>query len=250
MNFGIVIIGSELLTGKRRDGHLQAVIERLHVRRHELGWVRIIGDEPAFITQTLRETAQETVPVFVFGGIGATPDDHTRRCAAEAFDLPLIQHPEAAQILTERYGERVQPQRILMANLPQHCTLIPNPVGTAPGFRVARHHFLPGFPEMAWPMLETVLDNDFPADTSAPPTVERLLRVIGTSEGDMVPLMEKIIADHPQVALSCLPQMAKPELIVEFGLRGSEPSAQAALEDLRTELTNANIRHEPLPAID
>ncbi len=66
--------------------------------------------------------------VFVFGGIGATPDDHTRQCAADAAGLALVRHPRGAAIIEKRFGREAYPQRIHMAHLPSGCALIPNPV--------------------------------------------------------------------------------------------------------------------------
>jgi len=89
--FGAFIIGDELLSGKRQDKHLPRLIEMLAVRGLELSWVRVLGDQPALLTQHLRESFASGHIVFSFGGIGATPDDRTRQCVAEALGLPLVE---------------------------------------------------------------------------------------------------------------------------------------------------------------
>src|SRR5205823_6527501 len=82
MAIGLIIIGDEILSGKRSDKHLPKVIELLAERGLQLAWAEVVGDDPVRITQTLRRTLAGPDIVFCSGGIGATPDDHTRQCAA------------------------------------------------------------------------------------------------------------------------------------------------------------------------
>src|SRR6266705_2920972 len=158
MGIGAIIIGDEILRGKRDDQHFAKLIGILAVRGLKLDWCEYLGAEPGLITQTLQRTLRSGDIVFSFGGIGATPDDHTRQCAAAAAGVPLIRHPEAAAEIEARFGEAAYPKRILMADLPQGSRIIPNPYNRIPGFSIKDHHFLPGFPEMAWPMMEWVLE--------------------------------------------------------------------------------------------
>ena len=82
MNFGLLIIGDEILSGKRQDKHLPKVIELLAARGLALSWARYVGDDPARITADLKDAFCSGDVVFSCGGIGATPDDHTRQCAS------------------------------------------------------------------------------------------------------------------------------------------------------------------------
>jgi len=84
VNFGLIVIGDEILSGRRRDRHVEFFRGLLAGHGHALHWVQILPDDPALLTGRLRQTMDEGKPVFSCGGIGATPDDHTRRCAAEA----------------------------------------------------------------------------------------------------------------------------------------------------------------------
>jgi molybdopterin-biosynthesis enzyme MoeA-like protein len=102
MNFGLVVIGDEILSGKRQDKHLAKVIELLGARGLELTWARYAGDDRTQITPVLREAFASGDVVFSCGGIGATPDDHTRQCAAAALDLPLVLHAGARDLIIER----------------------------------------------------------------------------------------------------------------------------------------------------
>jgi molybdopterin-biosynthesis enzyme MoeA-like protein len=162
MNFGALIIGDEILSGKRQDKHFAKVIEVLKGRGLALAWAEYLGDDPQRIVATLKRTFATDDIVFSFGGIGATPDDHTRLCAAAAAGVPLARHPEAVAQIEARFGKDAYPKRILMAEFPLGAATVPNPYNRISGFTWKQHYFLPGFPEMAWPMMEWVLDTLYP----------------------------------------------------------------------------------------
>lgn len=106
MQIGGLIIGDELLSGKRRDKHMDFLISVLARRGLELSFVRFVGDDPGLLTESLRQTLDSQALIFSFGGIGATPDDRTRQCFARAANVELGLHPEAVAILEERFGEQ------------------------------------------------------------------------------------------------------------------------------------------------
>ena len=122
-----------------------------------LDWARYEGDDRDALTAALRETFARGDIVFGFGGVGATPDDHTRQAAAAALGVPLERHPEAVAAIEAQFGAAAYPHRVLMAEFPAGATIIPNPVNRVASFSVRDHHFFPGFPQMAWPMLDWVL---------------------------------------------------------------------------------------------
>ncbi len=92
MRVGAIIIGEEIIRGKREDKHFTKVISILGSRGMRLHWCEYLGDMPDLITATLKRTFASGDLVFSFGGIGATPDDHTRQCAADALGLELVLH--------------------------------------------------------------------------------------------------------------------------------------------------------------
>src|SRR5260370_22396470 len=117
--FGAFIIGDEILVGKRQDKHLGFLIGALAKRGLRLGWAHYLGDDPARLTEALRRTFVASDVVFSFGGIGATPDDHTRQCAASALGRPLALHPEAEREIPARFpGREVPPHRPAMGAVP------------------------------------------------------------------------------------------------------------------------------------
>ncbi len=169
--FGLIIVGDEILSGKRADKHMPKVIELLGERGLSLDYAECLGDSPERITATLRRAFASGDAVFSCGGIGATPDDHTRQCAARALGIALELHPQAEQLIRERMQDIAREQgttyepdrpdnvhRLNMGVFPQGARLIPNPYNKIPGFSCAGSgagavHFVPGFPVMAWPMI-------------------------------------------------------------------------------------------------
>ena len=137
---GIValIIGDELLTGKRQDKHLPHLIETVRARGREIDEVHYLGDDRARLIAFLRATFARDDLVFSFGGIGATPDDHTRQAAAAALGVPLVAHPEAVAFIEKRFGEAAYPHRVLMAEFPAGAAIIPNPVNNVAAFSMTR----------------------------------------------------------------------------------------------------------------
>jgi molybdopterin-biosynthesis enzyme MoeA-like protein len=234
MNIGILIIGDEILSGKRKDSHFAHVVEALAKRGLELAWCRIVGDVPARIVQNLRETYASGDLVFSFGGIGATPDDHTRQCAAAAADVALQRHPDAVREIEAQFGSDAYPRRILMADLPAGSVIIPNPVNRVPGFALQHHHFLPGFPQMAWPMMEWVLDTHYPDLRNLAPESEEIFTVLDVSESFLLDLMNEFVARYPDVRFSSLPHLgADGERRIEFGVKGQRTQVVEALSFLQ-----------------
>lgn len=246
MNFGALIIGDEILSGKRQDKHMQHVIEALRARGLELSWVEYLGDVPAKILSTLQRTLASDDIVFSFGGIGATPDDHTRWIAAQAAGRAYEPHPEALTLIETEFGADAYPNRVRMADLPAGCSLIPNPVNRIPGFSISRHHFFPGFPSMAWPMLDWVLDTHYPQLQNTAPKIELRLYVPNAREGNLIQTMEALVDQFPALRFSSLPSFGSDTVPrhIEFGLTGSEPDARAAMEWLKQALASQGYSFE------
>ena len=245
---GALIIGDEILSGKRADRHLAHVIETLGARGLTLAWARYEGDDRARLTAALRESFARGDIVFAFGGVGATPDDHTRQAAAAARGVPLVRHPEALAEIEARFGAEAYPNRVLMADFPAGSTIIPNPVNRIAAFSLDDHHFLPGFPQMAWPMLDWVLSTRYPT-LAAPPSAERAIVVYGAGESQLLPVMDENVARFRAVKLFCLPSfMADGSRRLELGVRGDPREVEAALAHLIAGVEAGGFRWEPLAA--
>lgn len=232
---GVIIIGDEILSGRRADKHLARAIDMLGARGMHLSWARYLGDEPERITQELRAACASGDLVFSFGGIGATPDDHTRACAAQALGRPLELHPQARELILERVrdmaNENNQPfepthpdteRRLDMGRFPAGASIIPNPFNKIPGFSVDHVHFVPGFPVMAWPMVEWVLDTHYAHLHGKKAWAERAIIVFGAMEATLTPLMVDIEARFAGIKVFSLPSVDHPQWgrHIELGVKG------------------------------
>ena len=233
--FGAFIIGDELLVGKRQDKHLPFVIEALAKRGLRLSWAHYLGDEPPRITAALKQSLASQDVVFSFGGIGATPDDHTRQCAAAALNVALRIHPDAEREIRARFGGEVTPQRLQMGEFPVGSAIIPNPVNRIPGFSLRDHHFVPGFPQMAWPMVEWVLDTKYRDRFNAQAWKEQSILVFEAGESQLIPAMQAVEASYKGVKVFSLPSMGQDgsRIHVELGVRGDPAQVEPAMQQLR-----------------
>jgi molybdopterin-biosynthesis enzyme MoeA-like protein len=261
MNFGLIIVGDEILSGKRQDKHLPKVIELLAARGLALSWARYAGDDRSLITPLLRDAFASGDVVFSCGGIGATPDDHTRQCAAAALGVPLVLHPGARELIRERMrdvaaeqGLPFEPERadnlhrLNMGLFPAGASLIPNPYNKIPGFSVASVHFLPGFPVMAWPMIEWVLDTLYRPSFGQGLQRERSVIVYGSMEATLTPLMEEVerrFAGVRVFSLPCVDEQHAHGRHIELGVKGPEGLADDAFVVLRQGLEALSARCGP-----
>lgn len=243
MTIGLIIIGDEILSGKRADKHLPKVIALLGARGLALGWARYVGDDPVRITADLAHAFASGDVVFSCGGIGATPDDHTRQAAAAALGVPLALHPEARDLIVERMRETAAEQgvvfeperhdnvhRLNMGVFPEGARIIPNPYNKIAGFSVGHVHFVPGFPVMAWPMIESVLDQQYADLHGSGAQAERSVIVFGAMEAALTPLMERVESGFDGVRVFSLPSVDHPEYgrHIELGVKGPPGRLAAA----------------------
>jgi molybdopterin-biosynthesis enzyme MoeA-like protein len=240
-SFGLIIVGDEILSGKRQDKHLPKIIELLAARGIALDWAEYVGDSPERITATLKRAFASGDIVFSTGGIGATPDDHTRQCAAKALGVALALHPEAEVLIRQRMQDIAKEQgtqylpdapdnihRLNMGTLPVTAQIIPNPYNKIPGFTcrasgVGAVHFVPGFPVMAWPMVEWVLDTIYPHLHRKQANVEKSVIVFGAMEAALTPLMLRLETDFSGIKVFSLPSVDHPQYgrHIELGVKGS-----------------------------
>jgi molybdopterin-biosynthesis enzyme MoeA-like protein len=298
-HFGLIIIGDEILSGKRADKHLPKTIELLAARGLQLSFAEYVGDDPARITATLARAfagARESGDVvFSYGGIGATPDDHTRQCAAKAWGRELVLHPEAKLLIEERMRDVAKEQgvpfepdrpdnrhRLNMGLFPQGAQIIPNPYNKIPGFsclvdssiqpgprkglrpaagaaapsggsephEVGERggiHFVPGFPVMAWPMIEWVLDEKYAHLHQKSAYTEKSVIVMGSMEATLTPLMLAIEEAHRDVKVFSLPSVDHPEYgrHIELGVKGSPEGVNRAFPAMLAGLHQFNLKLGP-----
>ena len=256
MAIGLIIIGDEILSGRRVDQHFSKVVQLLAARGLKLDWAEVLGDDPARIVATLQRTFATDDIVFCCGGIGATPDDHTRQAAADALGLPLVLHQQGKKNIEQRIvqmGEEAgQPadlntpenlHRLKMAEFAEGAALIPNAYNNIAGFSLHQHYFVPGFPVMAWPMIEWVLDNQYANLFNREPHLEQSVLVYEAAESALTPLMVALEQQYPRVKVFSLPSVgdATTRRHIELGVKGEPAQTLEAFQQLRAELTRLNV---------
>ena len=291
MNVGLIIIGDEILSGKRADKHLTKAIEILGQRGLQVAYADYVGDDPQRITRTLSRAFESGDVVFSFGGIGATPDDHTRQCAANALGVDLALHPQARDLILERMQDVAREQglpydpdrsenqhRLNMGMFPIGAEIIPNPFNKIAGFscrgahgdinspqgrpkgnsppwgaatreaaeRGGHIHFVPGFPVMAWPMMEWVLDTYYADHFRRGAWQEQSVIVFGAMEATLTPLMESIERDFA-VKVFSLPSVDHPTYgrHIELGVKGTPEAVATAYPSLLQGLHRFGVQLGP-----
>lgn len=254
--FGLIIVGDEILSGRRKDQHFDKVLELLGRRGLRLSWCWLVGDGFDDLVAAYQRSLASGDIVFSCGGIGATPDDKTRQAVAAALGVPLALHPLARDLITEHAqamaaagrgtGDMATPEnqrRLQMGEFPQGAEIVHNPYNRIPGFWVRDHTFVPGFPVMAWPMIEQVLDSRYVALHHGQPHAEHSIVVFGLSESQIIPLMQAIDARWPGVSSFSLPSAGtggKPS--IELGVKGDPVAAADAFAYLRDDVARLGGR--------
>ncbi len=238
---GLLIIGDELLLGRRTDKHFPWALAYFAAIGVDLRWVSYVGDDEALLIETFQAITGRGEVCFSFGGIGATPDDLTRQAMAAAHDRVLVRHPEAARMIEEQFGREAYPNRILMAELPEGAALIPNAFNNIPGFSLGTIFCLPGFPEMAWPMLEWVMATRF--KTSIGPRHRfAAVAVADVRESELIGLLEEVQRRFADIKVSSLPRFPQDgRWLVEIGVRGADEPVGRTMAWLRRELEKRGL---------
>ena len=246
--FNLIIIGDEILHGSRQDKHFAFFKSLLESHGLKLNQVQYLPDEPDLLVKQLRRSFSDGLPTFVTGGIGSTPDDHTRQAAAAALDLPVVRHPEAAKFIegvTRKRGEPLDSpehaQRLKMADFPEGAELVPNPFNNIAGFSIREHYFFPGFPVMAHPMAEWVLETYYADRFNQTERDSRSVYVFDQPESRITPIMEHLERTYAGIRSYSLPTVGRTDSDgrytpphIEFGIKAEGEACRlldAAWED-------------------
>jgi molybdopterin-biosynthesis enzyme MoeA-like protein len=262
--FSLIIVGDEILSGKRVDKHMSKVIELLSARGLMLSQVQVIGDSPKRITKALEQAFATPGVHFSCGGIGATPDDHTRQCAALALGRDLSLHPQAEVLIRERMKDIAKENntqyipdhpdnihRLNMGVFPLGSELIHNPYNKIPGFTcLGEHgvvHFVPGFPVMAWPMIESILDTKYAQFHQMNKTTEMSMILYGSMEAALTPYMQQIEESFPGIKVFSLPSVDHPVhgKHIELGVKGASPLVEQAYQSLKQSMIEFGAKMGP-----
>lgn len=248
--FGLVIVGDEILSGRRTDKHLSNAIEMADLRGFSVDWCRIVSDDMDLLINTYKESLADGRFVLSTGGIGGTPDDLTRHAISKALGVEVVRHPEGLKLLeqfAEQRKRQLKAEHYRMIEFPEGSTLIPNPVNGIPGFSIGNHHFVPGFPEMAKPMMEWVLDNHY-QDLGNKDYIEQAFLLKNTIESLIIPLMEDLLEKYSDVKVFSLPILQHDDPRIELGVKGDPSQVELAMAEIHQFTVDHRIVYDKLEA--
>jgi len=152
-------------------------------------------------------------------------------------------HPDAEREIRARFGGEVTPQRLMMGEFPEGSQIIPNPVNRIPGFSLGDHHFVPGFPQMAWPMVEWILDSRYKKLFNSERWEEASILVFEAGESQLIPAMREVEAGFKGIKVFSLPSMGADgsRIHVELGVRGDPAQVKDAMDALRHAVKQAGF---------
>lgn len=228
MKVEIITIGDELTSGSSQDTNATFIAHQLHTIGIEVVKITTVGDDTEKIVDALRNVQQKVSYVIVTGGLGPTVDDITAKAAAEALRRKLVLNKLALKAIEERfmkYGREMSPNNVKQAYLPSDSTIVPNPIGTACGFYLARSNtlffFLPGVPGEMKRMVEEsvipIIKKEQPETTIVSSCV---LKVFGKSESYCDQVLSDLIKSEKEVAFAFLPHY--PEISLKLTMRGKD----------------------------
>lgn len=215
-------IGDELLSGEITDTNAAFIADRLVANGLRSGWHLQVGDSERDIEDALAFLMSRSAVVIATGGLGPTVDDLTARAAAKATGRQLVLNNEALahlQRIGEKLGGDIIPLNEKQALIPAKATVVPNPTGTACGFRIdhdARHlFFLPGVPsEMERMIDESVIPFLRTSCTEREFSATRTYKVFGLSEAEAGDLTKEW--HNPMAGLSLAFRVAFPEIFIKL----------------------------------
>ncbi|RMG12342.1 MAG: competence/damage-inducible protein A [Planctomycetota bacterium] len=196
----VLAIGNELLSGKTRDSNMHYLAGELRRLGVALRLSLFVRDEEEEIVEALHYARRKADLVLTTGGVGPTHDDVTLSAVARAFGRPLVREPRLVDAIREYYGERVNPEVLRMAEVPEGAELLQPAPFFVPVFRVENVYCFPGVPEAcrllfdAWK--EVLRQSPF----------HSLRCELDVEEGDLAPLLQRLQAEFPALELGSYPR--------------------------------------------
>lgn len=218
-----LIIGNEILTGKVREENVSVLAKELFGLGVRLQRVVICADQVEVIARDLTELRTKHDLVFTSGGVGPTHDDVTVQAVARSLDRSLVRSQELAGLLEQHFGSRCTERHLRMADLPEGFQLVRTGSARWPAVVVDNVYVLPGLPEvfrMKMPILRERLG-------AGEAFVSRAVYT-RCDEAEVADLLDRLVAEHPQVAIGSYPVWNERHYRVKLTVDGADATAVAA----------------------
>ena len=248
VNIEIICIGNELLIGKVKDTNAHYLAKQATQLGANVTRVTVIQD----IIEEIANAANEAIarkPQFIIttGGLGPTFDDKTLQGIAKALNRKLEVNPKALEVVKQKTLEytkkrglpteiELTPPRVKMATLPEGTEVINNPVGTAPGVRVAVDgtvlFALPGVPVETEAIFDETIAPLIKQAVGSGVFCERSIFADNIFESRLAPLIDKVMSDNQGVYIKSHPIRTENKPHVELHLTITESKEHNPAEKL------------------
>jgi nicotinamide-nucleotide amidase len=239
----ILSTGDELTTGRILDSNAAWIADKLFEIGVDVACVITVGDYPERLEWAWRQALERAQVVISTGGIGPTADDLTTETVGRVLGVPLVEHTESADRLRRWFaatGREMPLNNLKQALMPQGGELVPNALGTAPGYRVAhgdRHIVvLPGVPREMKPMVEETVLPWLRAQRGGEVYLARTFQTFGVTESGLDELVAGVV-DPAEGRVSF--RASFPEVSVRVVVHGDPASAAARLATVGDKLRAA-----------
>jgi molybdenum cofactor synthesis domain-containing protein len=221
-----LIIGNELLSGKVDEANLAVLARMLRQLGIQLKRVVMVLDDVDAIAREVRELSATHDWLFTSGGVGPTHDDVTIEAIAKAFGVPVVASPEMESMLRAHYRDRCTEGHLRMALVPAGATLETTDEIRWPTVRIRNTWVMPGIPEvfrMKIPVLVAKIGQGRAYVSRAVYTK--------MDEGDLKPLLDKVVAAFPDVDVGSYPKWMDPAYRTKLTFDGRDDARVLAARD-------------------
>jgi nicotinamide-nucleotide amidase len=231
VNAAILTIGNELVSGDVPNTNAAWLARRLEQLGVKVVLSASVPDTLDAIVDFVRRERPRVDQLLVTGGLGGTPDDITRESLAAAFGVTQRVVPELAADLRSRFQGAAE-YAARWAALPDGAEPLENPLGGAPGFRLANVWVLPGLPREMEAMFELYAE-----DLRAGDPIAVWRHSYATGEATIVSALVTATDRWPSVTVGSYPSFERGGRSVEVVLKSTDGDAlRAASEWLEAEV--------------
>lgn len=233
---GILIIGSEVLSGKVADQNSPYLVRELRALGVEVQRIVTIPDDLAIIARDVRELSQAYDLVFTTGGIGPTHDDLTIAAIAQAFGRRVVCHPLLEEVLRRHFGPEMTAAELKMAEIPEGGELAGEGELTFPVLVYRNVYIFPGIPEALRRKFERIRERF----REEPFALRRVF--LRCEEGVIAEDLHVVLRQFPELQLGSYPILHNPEHSVMLTLESKDAGyVEEALQFLLKQLPAPSV---------
>lgn len=226
----VLVIGDEILSGKVEEANVAVLARTLRPLGILLRRVVVVMDEIDIIVREVQELSKTHDWLFTSGGVGPTHDDVTVEAVAKAFSVRVISSPQMEAMLRAHYRERCTAGHLRMALVPEGAALEVTAEVAWPTIRVGNTWLLPGIPEVFRMKLPVVVAHLSQALGSRPGFVSHAAYV-KMDEGELKPLLDRVVASFPDVAVGSYPKWLDPAYKTKLTFDGRDETRVLSARD-------------------